>query len=125
MTLDEIQVFLKLQPKLQITHDEMSILSKKNPNDAVNTFKLKHLNNMLKQANAILGEEYKPFEDFDLFSEDQLPFNSDVVFILAPYLRSLEKLRCDNIQYNSFEHEWYWVADGKETQLKTSRATIR
>jgi hypothetical protein len=125
MTLDEIQVFLKLQPKLQITHDEMSILSKKSPNDAVNTFKLKFLNDMLRQANAILGEDYKPFDDFEEFSEDNLPFNSDVVFILAPYLRSLEKLRCDNIKKSDYDINWYWVAEGKTTELRTTRPTIQ
>ena len=46
-----------------------------------------------------------------LFNEDEMPNNSDTVFIISHYLTSLEKLRCDNIKQeeyapyiNSFEH---------------------
>jgi len=121
----DIETFLKLQPKLDITHTELSVLSKKNPNDAVNKFKLKFVNDMLVDANKVLGEAYKPFGDFEQFSEDDLPTTSDVVFILSPYLRSLEKLRCDNIER---EHlgSWYWVVDGEiDKSLRTDPPTIR
>lgn len=120
----EIETFLKLQPKLAITHSELSILSKKNPNDAVNKFKLKLVNSMLSEANTILGTDYKPFSDFEIFVEDDLPTTSDAVFILSPYLRSLEKLRCDNIQHEGFDN-WFWLIDGKVSDLKTDPATIR
>ncbi len=125
MTEKQIDTFLKLQPKLLITHNEMSILSKKSPNDAVNKFKLKFINSMLKEANAILGSRYKPFQDFELFDEDELPFNSDVVFMLSPYLRGLEKLRCDNIEDEGFGN-WFWTTDGSTiTNKKTTRPTIQ
>jgi len=125
MTREEIEIYLKLQPKLAITHDELSVLSKKSPNDAVNKFKLKFINSMLKEANTILDKGYKPFIDFEVFSEDEIPTNSDIVFILSPYLRGLEKLRCDNIDQDGLSN-WFWVVDGQMIkELKTDSPTIR
>jgi len=125
MTRDQIASFLKLQPKLHITHEEISLLSKKNPNDAVNKFKVKLINGMLTEANEILGSAYKPLEDFTLFSEDEIPTNSDIVFILSPYLRSLKKLRFDNVGPNQMG-EWFWKLDGKLANgLRANSATMR
>jgi hypothetical protein len=124
MTKEEIAIFLKVQPKLKTTHEEMSILSKKNPNDAINKFKLKLVNSMIAEANSILQSTYKPFDDFTLFSEDDVPSNSDVVFILSPYLRSLEKLRRDNIDYEM--GTCYWKVNGSlDRSLKADSPAIR
>lgn len=123
MTRDEVETFLKLQPKIKITHDEMSILSKKNPNDAINTFKLKFINTMLKAANQLLKDGYMPFDDFTIFSEDEIPTNSDVVFILSPYLSALERLRSDNVRHQGYG-QYVWLINGKpEDSFPTSRPT--
>jgi hypothetical protein len=121
MTKDQVEQFLKLQPKLKITHDEMSVLSKKSPNDAVNKFKLKFLNNMLGSANELLADGYLPFDDFTQFSEDDIPTNSDVVFIFAPYLSALERLRSDNVHDQGYG-SYVWLVDGKpDSSFKTTR----
>jgi hypothetical protein len=124
MTEDEILDFRKLQPKMRSTYTEISLLSKKNPNDAVNVFKLQLINKMLAQANALLSDERRPFEDFESFSEESLPTTSDVVFVLSPYLTALERLRCDNIE-NGGIGDWYWKVDGKMNKgLKASSPTL-
>ena len=92
--------------------------------DPLNTFKLKFINSILSRANEILEDNYKPFpEDFTLFDEDDMPNNSDVVFILSHYLTSLEKLRCDNIKYE--KRKWYWVIDDKVSTQETEFPTIK
>ena len=124
--MNQIQVesFLKLQPQLKSAYDELTILSKKKPNDSLNTFKLKFINNILSRANEVLEDDYKPFPgEFNLFDENDMPNNSDVVFILSHYLTSLEKLRCDNIRHSNFH--WYWVIDGETSALETDRPTIK
>ena len=119
MNKEQVETFLKLQPQLKSAYDEITILSKKKPTDSLNTFKLKFINNILSRANEILKEKYKPFpNDFTLFNEDDIPNNSDVVFILSHYLTSLEKLRCDNIVYNV--GTWYWLIDSKQSEMKTA-----
>ena len=124
MNKEQVETFLKLQPQLKSAYDEISLLSKKKPTDSLNKFKLKFINSILSRANNILEDNYKPFpEEFTLFNEDDMPNNSDVVFILSHYLTSLEKLRCDNIKYSSIN--WYWLVDGDVSDQKTNSPTIK
>jgi hypothetical protein len=121
MNLEEIDIFEKVHSQLEGLHSEISALSKKAQNDALNKFKLKYINQILAEANKILGEKYKPFPDFDLFDDD-LPNNSDVTFIVSQYLGCMEKLRADNIDYHEVflggkdTTAWYW----KGTEQRTS-----
>ena len=124
MDKKQVETFLKLQPQLKSAYDEIALLSKKKPTDSLNTFKLKFINSILSRANEILEDNYKPFpEDFTLFNEDEMPNNSDVVFILSHYLTSLEKIRCDNIKYS--EYKWFWLIDGKVSAQQTDSPTIK
>lgn len=124
MNEKEVDVFLKLQPQLKSAYDEISLLSKKKPTESVNTFKLKFINSIITRANKILGNKYQPFPDeFEVFSEDDMPNNSDVVFILSHYLTSLEKSRSDNIAKDTFG--WYWKINGKTSNRKTDPPRIK
>jgi hypothetical protein len=127
MDKKQVETFLKLQPQLNSAYDEISILSKKNPTESLNNFKLKFINSILSRANEILSNNYKPFpDDFDLFNEDDIPNNSDVVFILSHYLTSLEKLRCDNIEKEvDYPHKWYWIIDNKISDYETDIPSIK
>lgn len=127
MNTNQVETFLKLQPQLKSAYDELSLLSKKKPTESVNKFKLKFINSILVRANVILENKYKPFpEEFNLFVEDDMPNNSDVVFILSHYLTSLEKLRCDNIrQEDDFPHSWYWLINGKMSAQETDKPNIK
>lgn len=112
MNKNDVDVFEKLSGQLLSTYEEISLLSKKNPNDAVNKFKLKFINRLITDSNIYLDEKYRPFDDFDSFEEDDIPHNSDIVFILSQYIQCFEKLRSDNVvQYNGF---WYWKVQGDE-----------
>ena len=84
MNREEVEIFLKIKPQLISAYDEISLLSKKKPTECINEFKLKLINSILLVANKILGEKYMPFpEDFTQFSKEEMPNNSDVVFILS------------------------------------------
>lgn len=113
MNSDNVDTFEKLFGQLLSTHDEISLLSKKNPNDAVNKFKLKFVNKLLSQSNDYLGKLYKPFDDFDSFDEDDVPQNSDIVFILSQYLQCFERQRSDNVVNR--HGAWYWRVKGGAT----------
>ena len=127
--MDEQQVesFLKLQPQLKSSYDEIALLSKKKPTESLNEFKLKFINSTLSRANEILEDKYKPFPDeFTQFDNDKMPNNSDVVFILSHYLTALEKLRCDNIKKEGdYSSKWFWIIDGKLSVQETDRPTIK
>lgn len=112
MNTDDVDRFEKLSGQLKGIYDEMSLLSKKSPADAVNKFKLKFINQQIAECNTMLSSMYRPFDDFEQFLEDDIPQNSDVVFIVAQYLQCMEKLRADNVvQRNG---TWFWKVKGKK-----------
>lgn len=120
MTKEEVDTFEKLQAQLDGLHIEISALSKKSQNDALNKFKLKFVNKILADSNELLSAKYKPFDDFDLFDENDLPTNSDVAMMLTQYLNCFEKLRADNIKKeDKYPQHWYWVIDGKFSNVRT------
>jgi hypothetical protein len=104
-----IREFQQLEVQLKTFYDELSILSKKSPDGPLNKFKLKFVNDTLKKANAILGDTHRPFPDFELFSEDDLPSSSDAVLMLSHYLKSMARFQSDHS---------YWYGTGiQSTQL--------
>ncbi|WP_339793301.1 hypothetical protein [uncultured Imperialibacter sp.] len=120
MTLEEVNNFEKLQSQLQGLHNEISALSKKSHNDALNKFKLKFINQILSECNELLGNDYKPFDDFDLFDENDMPSNSDAAMMLTQYLNCFEKLRGDNIrQQSKYPAHWCWMIDGSFSDIRT------
>ena len=108
MNKTDVDIFEKLSGQLLSVYDEIALLSKKNPNDAVNKFKLKFVNKLINDSNTYLSGKYRPFDDFENFDEDDIPQNSDVVFILSQYIQ----LRSDNVvQLGS---GWYWKVEGED-----------
>ena len=119
MNKNEVENFIKIQSQMEEMHNEISILSKKSQNDALNEFKLSFVNNLLEEANGILNEKFKPFKDFKGFDKEKLPTNSDVVMVLSQYLTCLENMRVDNIQGDY--DEWHWIIDKKESGIRTRK----
>lgn len=126
MNKQDINNFEKTQSQLEGLLVEVTNLAKKSPNDGVNKFKLKFINEIILNSNKVLGKAYKPLDSFEKFDEDDLPSNSDVTFILSQYLSCFEKLRSDNIyrkqEYdgNKYFYEWFWVVDKSKSAIKTS-----
>jgi len=117
MTKQEVDNFEKLQAQLEGLHNEISALSKKSQNDALNKFKLKFVNKIISDSNELLGDNYKPFTDFDTFDENEMPSNSDVAMMLTQYLSCFEKLRADNVKQERLN--WFWIIDGNQSDIKT------
>jgi hypothetical protein len=121
LTAEEVDAFEKVLAQLKESHRELAELFKKDPNDDLNKFKIKFINQILAEANKLLDDKYKPFPDFDLFDEQERRTNSDGTFIVSQYLGCMERLRVDNIEYR--EHwegqksvlRWYW----KDTENMT------
>jgi len=120
MKKKDVERFEKVTGQLEGVYEEITSLSKKSPNDGVNKFKLRLVNKVLEDANSLLDNKHKPFDDFSVFEEDTLPSNSDVAFILAQYLNCMESLRAENIQQPDYSVQWYWVVDGETSSEKTA-----
>lgn len=119
MKKEDVERFEKVTGQLDGVYEEITSLSKKSPNDGVNKFKLRLVNKVLEGANSLLDNEHKPFDDFFVFDEATLPSNSDVAFIVAQYLTSMENLRSENIQQQKQSSQWYWTIDGEISSEKT------
>lgn len=113
--IDELE---KLIGQLEGFHTELAALSKKSPNDAVNTFKLRFVNTTLKDCNTFLCKKYKPFDDFNQFNIDDVPSNSDLTLIIAQYMQAMEKFRSDDI-YEEYG-EWYYKIKDSNDQIRTA-----
>ena len=109
MNEKQADLFDKIEDQIKGMYDEIGLLSKKKPDGPINKFKLKFINKIISEANNLLGEDYVPFEDFSEFEGDDLPSASDVVLMLAQYLKSMDKFRFDNtkLSYGKF----YWILD--------------
>lgn len=118
MKVDEVEIFEKVHIQIKDIYSELSILSKKSPDGAINKFKLKFVNQVLTILNGLLGQEFKPFPDFESFDEDDIPTNSDVVFIISQYIQCLEKYKFDNIERLS--GSWYWCLDDSDENIETT-----
>ena len=93
MKKKQIHEFETLNGQLDSFYTEMNTLAKKNPNEALNKFKLGLINSVLKKANAFLGKGRCPFPDFEQFDESAMPTISDFLVIVSQYLSAFEKLR--------------------------------
>lgn len=60
MTKEDVNNFEKVQSQLEGLLTEVTTLAKKSPNDGVNKFKLKFINEIISSGNKILGKVYKP-----------------------------------------------------------------
>ena len=101
----DVEAFIKLETQLQSSRKEIAELSKKKPNDGVNKFKLGHLNTMLRSANKLLADNL-PLQEFTEFEVDQVPSNSDVLFVLAQYTDAIYRFREHNTHYSGGSNVW-------------------
>lgn len=124
MEREDVEILESCIGKVDSFCKEIGVLSKKTPNDAVNKFKLKFINNTIKEANDILGDELKPFKDFSFFEDEAMPSNSDVVFILAQYAEALDLYRSKHIHMG--RNGWVYNIDDGEGEIRTNPpSTVR
>ena len=121
MNEDDVESFVKCYAQMQSIYSEITTLAKKKPNEAVNKFKLRFINQILENANQLLNDTYKPFADFEKFEEDEIPTTSDITLMFAQYLDAMENLHSDNIKHSG--HEWVWIIDRKLSGIKTACPT--
>lgn len=113
-TQKEIDIYDELKPKIVSVRDTIKGLSSKKPDETLNSFKVKRINILLEKANTLLGE-LRPYDDFDTFSEDLLPSNSDALMILELYLGAFNRYWHNNTTHG----DWAMDREWKITKNKT------
>ena len=112
--VDELEI---LMGQLTSIHTELTALSKKSPNDAVNKFKLELINTVIGRCNTFLGDKHRPFKEFGSFDIDAVMSNSDVTFVVSLYLQAFENYRSDRIKLEL--GDWYYDTAG-EPKIQTA-----
>lgn len=112
---EDVEKLEKVIGQLQGAHAEITILSKKAPNDALNPFKLKLINKVVGSANVVLGDKYRPFDDFDQFDVDDVPTTSDITMVLAQYMEETERFRSDNVTRS--KGRWVYRISDNELEI--------
>lgn len=120
VTTQEVATFDRVKNQLRQLYEEISTLSKKSPDGAVNRFKLGFINEKLSEANELLGDKSKPSKQFTVFDVDTLPTNSDVVIMLSQYLDALEAWRSGRLHHADFRY--YWNTDDG-TKIEAEKPT--
>jgi hypothetical protein len=118
MNSKEIDAFEKVEAQLMGFLDEVQNLTKKSPDDAVNKFKLRHINAVVGSANKLLTPAQRRFPDFEQFNLDDVPTNSDVLLILRQYANCLEEVRSANVFAGYPQGAWYWTVNGSESERR-------
>ena len=117
----DVELYITTFNQMKTLYDEILSLSQKKPNDPINKFKLNLINQVLSNSNVLLNDEFKPFPDFDLFNESEMPSNSDVTVMLSQYLDSMERFRSKNIT-QEYNRDWIWIvedADVDDEKIET------
>jgi len=114
----DVDEFEAVEAQIGSARDELLVLVKKSPHDALSKFKLIVVNMLLNRANELLADE-RPISDFVQFDSDSLPSVSDTVFVFGQYLAALENLRVKNIRQNDRNMRWYWMMSGERTERLT------
>lgn len=111
ITQDNVALYEKVVGQLTIAYKEIGDLSKKKPNDAINTFKLEFINQTLILANGLLGDAYRPFPHFQTFDTATLPTTSDVVLVLSHYRHAMTKFHHDHTDKDLLDTDWNFSDD--------------
>ncbi len=121
MNKKDVGKFELLEAQMKSLYSEIEKLVKKNPNDAINVFKLKLINGLLRDANEIFVNTKKPVIEFAEFDEKALPSNSDALVVLSQYLACLESYRDNNVAFDEAEQDWFWVVNGRTSDMPAAR----
>ncbi len=89
---ERAKAYKKTLQQLKTFYREISLISNKKPNDPLNKFKLGLINESLEKANFVLGDKYRPFPNFSMFNEANMPSASDVVLMISHYLDGFHAL---------------------------------
>lgn len=122
---EDVEQLEKLIGQLQGLYAEIGTLAKKNPSDAVNSFKLKFINRVLAMGNEVLGQKYKPFDEFDQFDSDDAPSTSDVTMVIAQYMEEAERFRSDNVVQSKVNgiYGWHYIVSGISSDIRSGPPT--
>ena len=89
ITQVEVDQYELLEPLLNGIYHEFQELSKKKSDAILNAYKVKMVNRVLEPARDLMKNE-SVLHFLDIFEDDDLPTNSDVILVLSHYKKAME-----------------------------------
>ena len=105
MKKEDIERYEELLSKLMSIKNDVALLSAKKPDEQLNLFKIKRINDVLTKINTLIGKD-KPYEDFETFDEVALPTNSDALMMINLYLTGMSRFKKHNSTEKSVGLDW-------------------
>ena len=125
MPREQIRDFEKTEAQLEGFYEEIGNISKRKPDDAINKFKLGFLIKCWNSRTVSLARHIGRFPHFVKFDPDAVPTASDVVTMLAQYLRSMDTFRKDHTRSDHLANYFWYVSDSSETIRANSAQNFR
>ena len=121
VTQQSIDQYELLEPLLESAYEEMQELSKKKQESPINSYKVKAINRIIIPLKELLKEE-NVNSFLDILETDDLPTNSDVVFILGQYKKAMALYRKTYQIYDSTKHSQIWNLEPASKTTPTTKA---
>jgi hypothetical protein len=102
-----VDKFQRLSPLLESIYDEIKELSKKKPDEHLNSLKVRMINKILTQVKDFLAGDPN-VEFLELLDDATLPSNSDTVLIIGQFRAILNQFNSRFYFYDSSEDEDRW-----------------
>lgn len=93
-------------PLLKAMHQEFKELSKKKSDAVLSVSKVQTVNRLLESCRKVLEEELS-LQFLDLFDEDNIPQNSDVVLMLSQYVAAMDQFESTYYGFDGLESRWF------------------
>jgi|SRR3989337_1095466 len=104
-TAKKVELYEVTMPLLEALYKQFKELSKKKPEAAVSVGKIKVLNRLLSRCREVLDAE-RSIEYLDLFEEDDVPQNSDVILMLSQFAAAMKGFHGKYYGWDGTEHRW-------------------
>lgn len=118
MKRDDIYILERLLMQFANAYKELSTVSANTPKEELGKLKMTRINSLLTQANAFLDVSARPFNDFTVFSDDNITY-SDAVLVTGQYVECFKAFRDGNMKHRY--GKWFWVVDSEDNDAEEKR----
>lgn len=105
-TSDKVDRWRITAPLLTAMYKEFQEFSRKKPEGVISKSKIKITNRLLEECRQVL-QSSPSIAFLDLFDEDDLPQNSDVVLMLSQYVASMTNFRANHYGFDGLKEKWF------------------
>jgi hypothetical protein len=105
LTNAQAQQFDMLRPMIEVAYKDMAEFSKKRQEGIVNELKVRYINRLLSPIKEIMAND-ESASYLELLNEEELPENSDAVFVLGQFRAAMDQFKKRNTYSVDYVSKW-------------------